>query len=110
INSELRGHERRQDGAIRSGMTVALARQRFACLHVSFKCCQHAIARIGARIFFSFTLGQCFGDSRKAYEPPSILLPLQTISITKGHYKFSKSLLVSPSWCSIACNNPGPIS
>jgi len=49
--------------------------------HVAFERGDDAIDGIVARLFRGLALGQRFRNSRKAHEPPAILLPLQPISL-----------------------------
>src|ERR1700721_3386858 len=97
VDRELRGNERRQHGAVLSGMAGAVPRQRLACLHVAFERRNHAVNSVGARLVLCFALAQSLGDPGEADEPPSLLLTLQRISIAEPHAQFPRSALVSPS-------------
>src|SRR5216684_3871229 len=107
VNGQLRGHERREHCTVGSRMSRALPRQRLPSLHVSFESRDDAVAGVCPCLLFGLAFGQRLRDSGKANKPPTILLPLQRVSISKRHDHSSKSSLAKPNWPSIALRRPG---
>jgi len=61
INSQFRGHEGRQYGAIRPRVSSALPRKWFSSLHVTFQRSYHTIAGVAASFILSLSFGQRVG-------------------------------------------------